>query len=227
MLLAKRYGLSCPKSQGSKCERGKTSTENERRCRGIQRSSDRFIGEPELQKSLTTSFFILPYEEKLLMNIPCFSPRLIRLLVALAAVLAIVGSALFPPATTYAASVAGTHKFDPLSAWMVRPLWKYAQKVSASGGIPPCLTSTTPPLCYSPQQIRTAYNIQPLLKAGITGKGRTVVLIDGATSTTLTSDVHLYDQLYGLKDPKINVFSPFGPPSVNPGVYVETALDIE
>jgi len=30
-----------------------------------------------------------------------------------------------------------------------------------------------------------------------------------------------------LKDPTINVFSPFGPPSIDPGFYVETALDVE
>lgn len=161
------------------------------------------------------------------MNIPRFSPRLIRFLIAIAALLTVVGSAFLPQATSYAASAGASQKFDPQSAWMARPLWKYAQKVSATGGIPPCLTSTTPPLCYNPQQIRNAYNVQPLLNAGITGKGRTVVIVDGATSTTLSSDVHLYDQLYGLKDPKINVFSPFGPPSVNPGVYVETALDVE
>lgn len=162
------------------------------------------------------------------MKIFRFSPSLTRLLVAVFALLAIVGSALFPQATSYAAS--GTQKFDPHSALTIRPLWKYAQKlqkVDAAGVIPPCLTSTTPPVCYSPQQIRTAYNIQPLLKAGITGKGHTVVLIDFATSTTLSSDVHLYDQLFGLNDPTINVFSPFGPPSVDPAYYVETALDIE
>jgi len=161
------------------------------------------------------------------MKSPRFSPRFIRFLVAAAAMLALVGSAFFPQATSYAASAGSTQKFNPHSVLAIRPLWKYAQKVSSSGGIPPCLTSTTPPRCYSPQQIRNAYNIQPLLKAGITGKGRTVVIIDFATSTTLTSDVHLYDQLYGLKDPTINVISPFGPPSVDPGFYVETALDVE
>ena len=54
-----------------------------------------------------------------------------------------------------------------------------------------------------------------------------MVLIDFATSTSLSSDIHLYDQLFGLKDPTINVFSPFGPPSIDPGFYVETALDVE
>ena len=46
-----------------------------------------------------------------------------------------------------------------------------------------------------------------LLKAGITGKGCTIMLIDGSTSPILTADVHLYDALYGLKDPKINVIA--------------------
>ncbi len=112
-----------------------------------------------------------------------------------------------------------------------RPLWKYAQRISLAsvgqGQIPPCLTSAVPPRCFSPQQIRWAYDIQKLLKDDITGKGRTIVLIDGSTSSTLTADVHLYDALYGLKDPKINVIAPFGVPPFDPNAYVETALDVE
>lgn len=123
-------------------------------------------------------------------------------------------------------------KFDPSSALTIKPLWKTKQRLNvihgnASAAIPPCLTNTTEPRCYDPQQIRNAYNIQPLLNEGITGKGHTVVLIDFATSTSLANDVHLYDQLYGLKDPKIYVISPFAPPSINPSFYTETALDIE
>ena len=34
------------------------------------------------------------------------------------------------------------------------------------------------PLCYSPQQIQNAYQIAPLIKAGINGKNRTIVIID-------------------------------------------------
>jgi subtilase family serine protease len=144
---------------------------------------------------------------------------------AVLVLLGIVGSTFYPHTVAQAAS--GTRKFDPHLALTIRPMWKYAQKISSAGSIPPCLTRTVPPRCYSPRQIRNAYNIQPLLNAGITGRGQTVVLIDFATSTTLGSDVHLYDQLFGLKDPTINVISPFGPPSVDPGFYVETALDVE
>ena len=154
-----------------------------------------------------------------------FFRRLVYFLGAVVVLPGIVGIALYPHTVAQAAS--GTRKFNPHSALTIRPLWKYAQKISAAGAIPPCLTSTVPPRCYSPHQIRDAYNIQPLLNAGITGSGQTVVLIDFATSTSLSSDVHLYDQLFGLKDPTINVFSPFGPPSIDPGFYVETALDVE
>ncbi len=118
----------------------------------------------------------------------------------------------------------------------IRPMTKYARKlhvaangklVDAAATTPPCLTNNTPPRCYSPQQIRNAYNIQPLLDAGITGAGETIVLIDFATSSTLQSDVHLYDQFYGLSDPTINVISPFSTPSTNNNYYAETALDVE
>lgn len=118
------------------------------------------------------------------------------------------------------------------------PLWKSAKKIASSGvskaaatSIPPCLDNPTPsplaPRCYSPQQIRNAYDVTPLLKKGIAGKGRTIVIIDASSSPTLQSDVHLYDLLYGLKDPKLNVIAPFGVPPVNPSIYVETALDVE
>src|SRR5439155_14510826 len=74
---------------------------------------------------------------------------------------------------------------------------------------------------------RNAYGIQPLLNRGITGKGKTIVLVDFSTSPTIYSDLHLYDQLYGLKDPTLNIISPFGPPPVNHSAYIETALDVE
>ncbi len=159
------------------------------------------------------------------MRISPFFRRLVCFMGAVAVLLGIVGSTFYPHTVAHAAS--RTRKFDPHSILTILPMWKYAQKISSAGSIPPCLTSTVPPRCYSPRQIRNAYNIQPLLNAGITGRDQTVVLIDFATSETLNSDVHLYDQLFGLKDPIINVISPFGPPSINPGFYVETALDVE
>lgn len=116
------------------------------------------------------------------------------------------------------------------------PLWSSATKVSSShaaatASIPPCLTNPTPtpvsPQCYSPQQLRTAYDLNGLLKSGITGKGRTIVIIDASSSPTLQTDLQFYDLLYGLKNPKLNVIAPFGAPPFNAGVYEETALDVQ
>jgi subtilase family serine protease len=155
--------------------------------------------------------------------------QLLCSVVGLVTLLSIFLGAFSPNAIAHAASAKKGWNIAELFG--ARPRWKYAQKISLAsvgkGQIPPCLTSTVPPRCFSPQQIRRAYNIQQLLKAGITGKGRTIVLIDGSTSPTLTADVHLYDALYGLKDPKINVIAPFGVPPFDPNAYVETALDVE
>ncbi len=111
---------------------------------------------------------------------------------------------------------------------------KYARKmkavapgVAAAVPAPACLTASSSGVCYSPQQIRSAYNIQPLLDAGDTGAGHTIVIIDQATSSTLRSDLHQYDQLFGLNDPTLNVFSPFSRASTNQDAYTETALDVE
>lgn len=162
------------------------------------------------------------------MKLPRFLHRLIFLVIAVVAVLGIVGSTFYPHAIAQAASAKKWH--DSAHVFGARPLWQYARKISSTsigqGQIPPCLTSAVPPRCYGPQQIRKAYNIQSLLNAGITGKGHTIILIEGSTSPTLEADVHLYDQLYGLRDPELRVFAPFG--SVfDPGAYVETALDVE
>ncbi|GAC1427173.1 MAG: hypothetical protein NVS4B1_13280 [Ktedonobacteraceae bacterium] len=122
--------------------------------------------------------------------------------------------------------------FHTSDAFGARPLWQYARKIDSirkidAGTIPPCLGSAVLPRCYSPAQIRNAYHVQPLLNAGITGKGHTIVLIDGYASPTLISDLHFYDQLYGLKDPKINIIQPFGPASFDFSATIETMLDVE
>lgn len=73
-----------------------------------------------------------------------------------------------------------------------------------------CLTRLTPPRCYTPQQIRQAYHIQPLLEAGITGKGQTIAIIGFFQSPNLYTDLHIFDQLFGLPDPHLSIFAPLG-----------------
>ena len=43
--------------------------------------------------------------------------------------------------------------------------------------------------CYGPDQIRNAYRIQPLLDRGVTGKGRTIVIIDAFNPPNVAAEL--------------------------------------
>ena len=117
----------------------------------------------------------------------------------------------------------------------MRPMYKMAVKMGtqANAGMIPCLKSALPPLCYSPQQIRQAYGVQPLINAGITGKGRIITIIDAFQDPTVRADLHIFDQIFGLNDPQLNILAPFGLTPFNPkdpaqvGFAGEIALDVE
>lgn len=173
-------------------------------------------------------------ENMFVMKRPTLLRASILLVVALFALLSLLTGTVAVSSRAYAAVTGG--KLDVSRLYDARPLWKEAKPLSSGGGgggggssllIPPCLASATPPRCYSPQQLRKAYGIQPLLARGISGKGRTIVLVDGSSSPTLLADVHLYDLIYSLKDPKLNVIAPNGMPPFDPNAYAETALDVE
>jgi subtilase family serine protease len=93
--------------------------------------------------------------------------------------------------------------------------------------LPSCLNSAVPPRCYTSQQMRTAYAIQPLLDAGITGKGRTIVIVGHNPSPSLQHDLHLFDQQFDLGDPTLNIFEPFGPMPSSAQTSLEATADVE
>jgi subtilase family serine protease len=82
-----------------------------------------------------------------------------------------------------------------------------------------CLTVQSP--CYAPRQLRVAYGIQPLLDRGITGRGRTVVLLEfppAATgspsavagvqvpaSSDIRQDLARFDSRFGLPGAQLQV----------------------
>ena len=71
--------------------------------------------------------------------------------------------------------------------------------------------------CYTPQQIRVAYDLQPLLSRGIDGHGQTVVLLEFAQVpqqakplgsvpvTDIRQDLALYDAVFGLPPASLHV----------------------
>lgn len=111
------------------------------------------------------------------------------------------------------------------------PLTKYATPYSK--GLPTCLIKLQAPRCYSPLQMRQAYQIQSLTDAGITGIGQTIVIIDFYQSRNLRHDLHLFDILFGLPDPRLTIYAPDGyaPFNINDpskAIYAyETNLDVE
>ncbi len=89
--------------------------------------------------------------------------------------------------------------------------------------------------CYSPIQYRQAYDLNPLYQHGVTGKGRTIAIIDSFGSPTIANDLAVYDANYGIPaPPSLQVIQPVGAvPPFDPsnGTMVswatETTLDVE
>jgi len=87
--------------------------------------------------------------------------------------------------------------------------------------------------CYSPVQYRVAYDLNPLYHAGITGAGRTIVIVDSFGSPTIANDLHVFDQEWGFPDPDLQVMKFGNVPAYDPtnstmvGWAEETTLDVE
>ena len=89
--------------------------------------------------------------------------------------------------------------------------------------------------CYEPGQIEQAYNLPALYAKGITGKGATIVIVDSFGSPTITSDLNVFDNTFGLPaPPSFKILQPAGkvPPFNNNnsdmvGWAGETTLDVE
>ncbi|HEY6525053.1 MAG TPA: S53 family peptidase [Solirubrobacteraceae bacterium] len=86
--------------------------------------------------------------------------------------------------------------------------------------------------CYGPIQYEKAYDMNPLYRAGLTGAGKTIVIVDSFGSPTIKADLNTFDAAYGLPGPpSFNVITPDGPVNQNdpaaPGWGVETSLDVE
>lgn len=88
--------------------------------------------------------------------------------------------------------------------------------------------------CYSPQIIRKAYGVTPLINSGFTGKGQSIVIIDSYGSPTIRQDLKVFDQGYGLPDPpSFKIVAPLGTINFDPNNLdmvnwaFETTLDVE
>ena len=97
----------------------------------------------------------------------------------------------------------------------------------------PC-QQTVPAQCLGPDQVRAAYGIQPVVDGGLTGAGRTIVIVDAFQSPTLESDLATFDAIWHLPPvPHFSVLYPQGATPFNPadpiqiGWALEIAADVE
>jgi subtilase family serine protease len=87
--------------------------------------------------------------------------------------------------------------------------------------------------CYGPAQVQAAYDLPPLYARGDQGQGRTIAVVDSFGSPTIRHDLAVFDQNYGLPDPKLTVLQPAGQvpaydgSASRAGWAGETTLDVE
>lgn len=89
--------------------------------------------------------------------------------------------------------------------------------------------------CYNPAQLTEAYDLAPLHRHGIDGRGKTIVIVDSFGSPTIKHDLQVFDQTFNLPDPPaLTIRQDAGPvPPFDPtngdmaGWAGETTLDVE
>ena len=89
--------------------------------------------------------------------------------------------------------------------------------------------------CYTPDDVRNAYDLPALYARGATGKGQTIMIVDAFGSPTIKADLAAFDAQFGYPaPPKFTVIAPVGAiPKFNRknsdmvGWAGETSLDVE
>ncbi len=161
-----------------------------------------------------------------------------RLTRSMAAVIA-VGSLMLTGALTGAAAIAPAASgpagaSPPTAAVTIRPDIRHILRAQP---VPPTTAFCEKHFkiaCYLPRQIQQAYHLPALYKAGITGQGQTIVIVDSYGSPTIRHDLKVFDTAAGLPaPPSLKVIQPAGkvaPYKANDnrvGWAGETDLDVE
>ncbi len=112
--------------------------------------------------------------------------------------------------------------------------YQYAGQVTPDGMVRfPCQNEAFPVVCYGPDQVRAAYGIQPVIDRGITGSGRTIVIIDGFQSPTIVSDLAHFNSAWNLPPANLRIAAPDGVTPYDPtnpiqvGWAGEISVDVE
>lgn len=115
--------------------------------------------------------------------------------------------------------------------YTVRPISiQYSQGAQASFPTPSQCLAQYGLMCYTPAEIRKAYNIPD----GWTGAGRSIAIVDAYGSPTIEQDLATFNQAFGLPAADLHIYYPNGRPESltahkgQPLAWAgETTLDVE
>jgi len=132
--------------------------------------------------------------------------------VCLAAALGLVASALAIPGASAAPVKTVAAAADPAVTIGYGPNFLHLPAPLSTSG---CLANYGV-RCYTPAQLHTAYNLNPLFRRGIDGRGRTIVVVVPFGSPTVEHDLHVFDKQFNLPDPELQIvrfgdFPPYDP----------------
>jgi len=125
----------------------------------------------------------------------------------------------FGAASSGASKVGRTHKVSPRI--VMGPQAVPSGMATPSYGLFTCQVGLSAAVCYDPYQMRHAYNIDTLINAGYTGKGKTIVIVDAFQSPNIVQQLNYYNTFYGL--PSLNGLG--GAPDPNLGTFTQIAPD--
>jgi subtilase family serine protease len=90
--------------------------------------------------------------------------------------------------------------------------------------------------CYAPFQYHRAYNLGPLYRKGLNGKGQTIAIVDSFGYEHIRGELRAFDKAFHLPaPPSFKIIQPAGPvpsydPNARPSMFgwaIETSLDVE
>jgi subtilase family serine protease len=158
-----------------------------------------------------------------------------RLMIAVAAVLtAVVGSTALSSTALGSTASSASHASDP-GRLTVHPA-AYHVRGAFMAQVPLSEAQCEAVFridCYVPDQVEAAYNLPALYGRGITGKGRTIVVVDAFGSPTIAYDLLQFDQYLGLGTPSLRIVQVGHVPTFDSGNAdmvgwaAETTLDVE
>jgi subtilase family serine protease len=101
--------------------------------------------------------------------------------------------------------------------------------------VPTAGTCQSDPICATPDQLRRAYDLEPLYGRGLDGRGTTIAIIVEFGSPTIRRDLARFDADYGIPAPPTfdiirpaGAIPPFEPNNERMSGYArETSLDVE